>query len=105
VLYKGKPVIVNGEPLYETKYSDRLLEFVLKANDRKKFGDQIKMDLSQIKSINDVPPELLSLVLEKLQADYDATQQAQLEAGDSPVPASEQTVEIKAEPPNPVGQS
>ena len=43
MLYKGKPVIVKGEPIYETEYSDRLLEFVLKANDRKKFGDQIKI--------------------------------------------------------------
>ena len=40
-------------------------------------------------------PELLRLVLEKLQADYDAMQQAQLEAGDSPVPASEQTIDVK----------
>ena len=42
-----------------------------------------------MKAINDVPAELLRLVLEKLQADYEAQQQAQLETGNSPVPTSE----------------
>jgi hypothetical protein len=84
VLYKGKQVFVEGRPLYETQYSDQLLMFLLKAYDRERFGDQIKMDLSQIKTINDVPTELLRLVLEKLQADYDAQQGA--------LPAGEQTV-------------
>ena len=37
VLYKGQPVYVHGEPLYETEYSDRLLERLLEANNPEKF--------------------------------------------------------------------
>ena len=95
VLYKGKPIRVGGEWVYETGYSDGLLQFLLKTWDRKTYGDQIKIDLSEIKTINDVPPELLRLVLEKLQADYEATQHAQLETGNWPVPAAEQTIDVK----------
>jgi hypothetical protein len=45
--------------------------------------------LNQIKTINDVPPELLALVLEKQQADYEAQQEAQ-----GALPTGEQTVDI-----------
>jgi hypothetical protein len=50
------------------------------------------MDLSQIKTFNDIPPELLRLVLEKLQEDYDATQAARR---GRELPAGEQTIDVK----------
>ena len=81
VTYKSGGVRIEGNLLYETLYSDSLLQFLLKTWDRKTYGDQIKIDLSAVETINDVPPELFALVLEKLQADYDATQHAQLETG------------------------
>jgi hypothetical protein len=95
VTYKSGGVRIEGNLLYETLYSDSLLQFLLKTWDRKTYGDQIKIDLSAVETINDVPPELFALVLEKLQADYDATQQARLEAGNSPAPAAEQTIDVK----------
>lgn len=50
-----------------------------------------------IRASENVPPELLKLVLDKLQEDYDAQQAArrQVEAGD--VPASEQTIDMRPE--------
>ena len=64
------------------------------AGDRQRYGQQLKIDLSHIKTIDDVSPELLNLVLEKLRpitrrsrarrelrvaAHRDAFQRAQLE--------------------------
>jgi len=40
VLYKGRQVYVDGEPLYEHQHSDSLLMFLLRAYDREKFGDR-----------------------------------------------------------------
>jgi hypothetical protein len=40
VLYKGKPVMVNGEPYYETRYSDRLLILLLKAMRPEKYRER-----------------------------------------------------------------
>lgn len=36
-LFNGKPIFINGEMQYEVQYSDRLLELLLKANDRARF--------------------------------------------------------------------
>ena len=94
VTYQGKAVRHEGQVVWETLYSDAILMFLLKAWDRKTFGDAVKIDLSSIKTINDVPPELLKLVLEKLQEDYDRQQAArQIEAGETP--AAEQTIDVK----------
>jgi hypothetical protein len=40
VLYKGAQVIIDGEPLFQIEYSDRLLMFLLKAYCPEKFRDQ-----------------------------------------------------------------
>ena len=45
VLYKGKQVYVDGEPLYEYQYSDALMMFLLRAYDREKFGDRQVIEL------------------------------------------------------------
>ena len=103
VLYKGKQVHIQGQPLVEREFSVQMLLALLKAGDRQRYGEQLKIDLSHIKTIHDVPPELLKLVLDKLQEDYDAQQAARrIEAGEA---TSEQIVEIKAEPPTLGGQS
>ena len=45
VLYKGKQVYIQGEPLYETEYSDALLIILLKANDPERFGDRQRITI------------------------------------------------------------
>jgi hypothetical protein len=45
VLYKGRQVYVDGEPLYEHQHSDTLLMFLLRAYDREKFGDRQVIEL------------------------------------------------------------
>ena len=45
VLYKGRQVYVDGEPLYEHQHSDTLLMFLLRAYDREKFGDRQVLEL------------------------------------------------------------
>ncbi len=45
VLYKGKQVYVDGEPLYEYRYSDALMMFLLRAYDRERFGDRQVIEL------------------------------------------------------------
>ncbi len=50
VLYKGKPVYVNGKPLMEHQYSDQLLIQLLKANDPERFRD--RMDINNLLEID-----------------------------------------------------
>jgi hypothetical protein len=47
VLYKGKQVYIQGEPLYETEHSDALLIMLLKANNPDRYKDRqtITLDL------------------------------------------------------------
>ncbi len=40
--YRGKPINIDGEIVYEHEYSDRLLERLLEANDPEKFKRRIE---------------------------------------------------------------
>jgi hypothetical protein len=64
VLYKGQPVYVHGEPLYETEYSDRLLERLLEANNPEKFKRRNETTFQWSGDPRELSPELL----EKLEA-------------------------------------
>jgi hypothetical protein len=52
---KGKPVRVNGELVNETEYDSNLLMFLLKAYDRKRFGDKSQVDVKFPTRIEDLP--------------------------------------------------
>lgn len=45
VLHKGKQVYIGGEPLHEVEYSDRLLMFLLEANNPDKFRRRSDMNV------------------------------------------------------------
>jgi hypothetical protein len=103
VTYKGKPVRINGEYLYEVVRSDNLLMFLLKAHDPKRFGDKIKttFDANWSGNLEDLPEELLKQLAEHFEARamaIAAKERAQIEAGT-------QTVDVTPQPPNPGGQS
>jgi hypothetical protein len=104
VTYKSKPVRINGEYLYEVVRSDNLLMFLLKAYDRRRFGDKVENTFTQDWSGNleDLPEEFLKQVLAKLDAQAAAMAAKQIEGGASAVPAAAQTVDV-AHAPN--GQS
>ena len=55
VTYKGKPIRVQGDYLYETEYDSQLLMFLLKAYDRDKFGDRTQIDITKIQKFEDIP--------------------------------------------------
>ena len=92
VTYKGKPVRINGEYLYEVVRSDSLLMFLLKAHDPKRFGDRIKttFDANWSGNIDDLPEEFLRQVLARLEAQAAAVEAKQLEQG--------QTLDIESAP-------
>ena len=81
VLYKGKPIRVNGELVYETEYDSQLLMFLLKACDRKRFGDKPDTTLGPNWSGNleDLPEELLKQIAEVINAQTAAMKAKQLE--------------------------
>jgi hypothetical protein len=66
VFYKGAPVYVHGEPLYETEFSDRLLERLLEANNPQKFKRQCATTLKRsgdLTELDDSQLEVLELSL------------------------------------------
>jgi hypothetical protein len=96
VLYKGKQVYIQGEPLFETEYSDALLALLLKANDPERFGDRqrITLDLKDWDGdISKLSPAqvdaLLAKALEKVGMTEESLQKA-IEAG--------HVVEVQPEP-------
>lgn len=98
VTYKGKPVRINGEYLYEVMRSDNLLMFLLKAHDPKRFGDKLRttFDANWSGNLEDLPEELPKQILAVLEAQTAAElakPQAQIDAP----PAARQTVDVKAE--------
>jgi hypothetical protein len=89
----------EGRPVCETEFSDNLLMFLLKAYDRKRFGDKIDTTFGPNWSgiLEDLPEELLKQIAERLEAQAAAAEAKQLEQG--------QTIDLKPEPPVPGGQS
>ena len=65
VLYKGKPVFVGGQMMYETEYSDQLLITLLKANSPDKYRE--RTENLQFHKLD--PSQLSDAMLEKL-ADF-----------------------------------
>ena len=100
VTYKGKPVKdpVTGGWLYEVEYDSQLIMFLLKAYDRKRFGDKIDTTFGPNwnGNLEDLPEEFLKQVLERINAQIAAQQANQLEAG--------ATIDVKPQPPSPGGQ-
>jgi hypothetical protein len=70
VTYKGKPVRINEEYLYEVVRSDNLLMFLLKAYDRKRFGGKIDTTIGPNwnGNLEDLPEELLKQILARCEA-------------------------------------
>jgi hypothetical protein len=103
VMYKGKPCkLADGTYAYETEYSDNLLMFLLKAYDRKRFGDKIDTTFGPNWSgnIEDLPEEFLRQVLALIEAQaaaIAAKEQSHVEAGT-------QTVDVTPQPPTPLAQ-
>jgi hypothetical protein len=101
VTYKGKPVKdVDGKFLYETVRDSQLLMFLLKAYDRKRFGDKIDTTFGPNwnGNLEDLPEEFLRQVLAKLDAQAAAIAAKQIEGGASAVPAAAQTVDVAHAP-------
>ena len=64
VLYKGKPVFVGGQMLYETEYSDQLLITLLKANNPTRFKDRTELvNLHEI-DLSKVSPEMMNAIVD-----------------------------------------
>jgi len=69
VFWKGRPVRVNGELIYETEYDSNLLMFLLKAYDRKRFGDKIETTFKDWSgNLEDLPDNVLAQIEQQLVA-------------------------------------
>ena len=92
VFWKGKPVRVNGELVYETEYDSNLLMFLLRAYDPKRFGDKIDTTFGPNWSGNleDLPEAFLRQVLEVIEAQGAALKAKQIDA-------AAQTVDVTPE--------
>jgi hypothetical protein len=94
VTFKGRPVKdpVTGGWLYETEFDSQVLMFLLKAYDRKRFGDKLDTTLGPNwnGNLEDLPDELLKQIAERINAQVAAEAAKQIEA-----PAAQQTVEVK----------
>ena len=96
LFYKGEPIRIHGEIVYETEFSDQLLIFLLKANNPDRFADRqrITLDLKDWDGdITKLSPAqvdaLLAKALEKVGMTEESLQKA-IEAG--------QVVEVQPEP-------
>jgi hypothetical protein len=87
VIYKGKPVFVEGGPLKKHEYSDTLLLALLKAYDPERFKDRTETTLKWSGRLEDLDPEQLDNYLASLKVLIDVEerrlreQPKQLEAG------------------------
>jgi hypothetical protein len=90
VLYKGKPVIVDGEPYSEIKYSDRMLIFLLKSLRPEKYrehsqeladwdGDMTKLTEAQLDKVKAQARALIEEERRNAAVDDAATIDVQLE--------------------------
>jgi len=82
--------------LYETEYSDSLLQFLLKANNPDKFKDRSQMDVNFPTRWEDLPESIQAEIIENLNARVqalEAEERAKLEA-QKQLPAGEQTVDV-----------
>ena len=94
VFYKGKQVRDSeGRLVYETEYDSNLLMFLLKAYDRKRFGDKVDTTFGPNwnGNLEDLPEELLRQILQKIDAEAAALKAKQLESG-------AQTVDVNPQP-------
>src|ERR1035438_6487897 len=91
VLYRGKQVYIQGEPLFDIEYSDQLLIRLLEAFNPEKYGRRVEqinlMDLDPDK----LSPEMLDKIAEHLlnkalDGNQRAVAEAQrlIEAGENP---------------------
>jgi hypothetical protein len=87
LFYKGDPIRIHGEIVYETEFSDQLLIFLLKANNPDRFADRqrITLDLKDWDGdITKLSPAqvdaLLAKALEKVGMTEESLQKA-IEAG------------------------
>lgn len=99
VIYKGKPVVYKGEIVYETEFDSQLIMFLLKAYDRKRFGDKIDTTFGPNwnGNLEDLPEEFLRQVLQQIEAQGAALKAKQLEQA--------QVIDVKPEAPATRGQS
>jgi hypothetical protein len=99
VLYKGKQVCIQGEPLYETEYSDALLALLLKANDpmfrdrqtitldlKDWDGDISKLSPAQVDALFEIALKRAGITEPELQKAIEAGQVVEVQ----PEPADEQ---------------
>ena len=95
IFYKGKPIRICGEIVYETEYSDALLIQLLKAYHAEKFGDK-----PQVQVWNGDLDSLTDQQLEKLLAQFRAMLQASEQANGAAmrqITAGETVIDISAE--------
>ena len=95
IFYKGKPIRICGEIVYETEYSDALLIQLLKAYNPEKFGDKRQVEVwnGDLDSLTD---QQLEKVLAQLQAMLPANKQAN-GAITRQLTAGEPVIDIRAE--------
>jgi hypothetical protein len=97
VLYKRKPVMVNGEVYFETTYSDRMLIFLLKSLRPEKYRERSQ-------ALADWDGDVTKLTDAQLaKMEQGLVEQARKEAAAALKPASDATIDVKPEKPEPDG--
>jgi hypothetical protein len=97
VLYKGKPVFVHGQMLYETEYSDQLLVLLLKGNNPDKFKDRSDVNHRFDGDINKLSIEELENLCASI---IEQHPQLALEGASTVVETTAEVVETRSTPVN-----
>jgi hypothetical protein len=90
VLYKGKPVYIHGEMLFETEFSDNMLALALKANLPEKYRERHEIATVWDGDLTKLTDEQLSKLQEQFLVLAEAERRKQLEAAQT----VEATVEV-----------
>ena len=81
MLYKGKPVRINGEILYEYEKSDRLLMFLLEKLAPDKYKRRVENTMVWDGRLDSIPKEQLPTVIDNLMRQAFGEDPTALEAG------------------------
>jgi hypothetical protein len=98
ILYKGKPVMIQGEPLFEHQYSDMLLIRLLEAYNPERFGRRYEDAQVWDGDLAKLSPQQLAKVVDQLQwqlTNGDEAKIAALRQKALEKPAREQTLDVK----------
>jgi hypothetical protein len=97
VLYKGKPVLIQGEPLYEVTYSDTILMRLLEAYDPERFKPRVEQWAPWDGDLNKLTPAQAKVVADQLVQQLTGGDPVKIEAlrRKALQPAAQQIVDVK----------